>query len=236
MAEYDDAKRKRLEVNFGHAAAGVVFTDIETAYIDESVKIGAGTKIGPNVELVGETVIGRDCKILQGTRIENSTVGDETKVDHSVVLDSKIGNNTAVGPFAYLRPNSIIGDDVKVGDFVEIKNSNISHGTKISHLTYVGDSDLGENINVGCGVVFVNYDGKDKHRSTVGDGSFIGCNTNIISPVTLEAGVYVAAGSTVTGDVPSGSLYVARAKPKLINGWVNKRGLLVNRIKKENKE
>ena len=147
------------------------------------------------------------------------------EIQTSVVLESQVGAKSKVGPFAYLRPKSIIGKECKVGDFVEVKNSSFGDGSKASHLTYIGDSDVGRDVNIGCGVVFVNYDGSQKHRSTVGDGAFIGCNTNLVSPVKVEDGAYIAAGSTVTKDVPEDALCVARAKQKNIEGWAAKRGL-----------
>jgi bifunctional UDP-N-acetylglucosamine pyrophosphorylase/glucosamine-1-phosphate N-acetyltransferase len=141
----------------------------------------------------------------------------------SVLTECAVGEGSTVGPFAYLRPDADVGKNVKIGDFVEIKNSRIGDGTKVSHLTYVGDSDLGENINLGCGVVFVNYDGREKHRSVVGEGAFIGCNVNIVSPVNVGENAYIAAGTTVTTDVPAGSLSVGRARTKHIPGWVERR-------------
>jgi len=137
--------------------------------------------------------------------------------------DVKIGANCSVGPFAYIRPGSVIGDKVKVGDFVEIKNANIGNGTKISHLTYVGDSDVGERVNFGCGSVIVNYDGKSKFRSTVEDDAFIGCNTNLVSPVTVRKGAYTAAGSTITDEVPECALAIARARQINKENWTDKR-------------
>ena len=134
-----------------------------------------------------------------------------------------MGKNTNVGPFAYVRPGCTIGDDIKVGDFVEVKNSTIGNGTKISHLTYVGDTDLGERINLGCGTVTVNYDGKKKYRCTVGDDSFIGCNTNMVAPVTIGRGSYIAAGSTITEDVPEDALAIARSRQTVLEGWAAKR-------------
>ena len=224
--EYLKLEEKRIEINKKHLENGVDFVDIRTSYIEETVTIGKGTKVYPNVVLEGTVSIGENCIIGQGTKIVNSKIGDETKVESSYILDSTVGNNTSVGPFAYLRPNSTIGDGCKVGDFVEVKNSKIGNGSKASHLSYIGDSDVGEKVNIGCGVVFVNYDGVEKHRSVVEDGAFIGCNVNIISPVTIEEGAYVAAGSTVTLNVPRGTLCVARAKARIIDGWVSKRGLL----------
>ena len=230
--QYRIKTEERLARNLAHAAAGVVFEDIERAYIDGDVRIGAGAYIGYDVTIRGHSEIGKGCRIEAGTRIENCIIGDEATVDHSVMTDSSVGARSAIGPFAYLRPGSRVGADVKIGDFVEVKNSSVGDGTKVSHLTYIGDADVGRDINIGCGVVFVNYDGKEKHRSTVGDGAFIGCNVNIISPVTIEAGAYIAAGSTVTRDVPSGSLAVSREKLRVVDGWVERRGLLADRLAK----
>jgi bifunctional UDP-N-acetylglucosamine pyrophosphorylase/glucosamine-1-phosphate N-acetyltransferase len=223
--EYKELEEKRLAVAIRHLENGVNFVDIHTAYIDEGVVIGEGTLIGPCVTIEGETVIGKNCKILQNSRIQDSVIGDEVEIQASHVLESKVGDKTKVGPFAYLRPKSIIGKSCKVGDFVEVKNSSFGDGSKASHLTYIGDSDIGRDVNLGCGVVFVNYDGTNKYRSTIGDGAFIGCNTNLVSPVKVEDGGYSAAGSTVTEDVPEDALCIARARQKNIEGWAEKRGL-----------
>ena len=171
-------------------------------------------------------MIGKDCVIGQNSKIKDSKIGDGTDIMSSVITESAVGERTHIGPFAYLRPGSKIGNDCKVGDFVEIKNSSFGDGTKASHLAYIGDSDVGAGVNIGCGVVFVNYDGRDKHRSNVGDGAFIGCNTNLVSPVNVEEKAYIAAGSTITQDVPAGALAIAREKQRNLEGWVEKRGLL----------
>lgn len=226
LKEYEELERKRYEINLKHLGAGVKFIDLKAAYIDESVIIGKGTTIYPGVILEGNTRIGQNCLIGQNSRIVDSEIGNETEVQNSVILKSKVGNNTTIGPFAYMRPNSTLGDHVKLGDFVEIKNSSMGNGSKASHLTYIGDSDVGENVNLGCGVVFVNYDGKNKHRSIVKDNAFLGCNVNVVSPVTIEEGAYIAAGTTVTADVPSGALCIGRAKERKIEGWTAKRGLI----------
>jgi bifunctional UDP-N-acetylglucosamine pyrophosphorylase/glucosamine-1-phosphate N-acetyltransferase len=240
---FEREKNKRIERNLAYAERGVKFVDIETAYIDEGTEIGDGTEIGSCVtigdgsEIGAGCVIGQNCvisgsrvhdgaKAEQGSRIIDSIIGAGTTVLMSVLISCVVGENSAVGPFAYLRPDSDIGSNVRVGDFVEIKNSRIGDGTKVSHLSYVGDSDLGENINVGCGVVFVNYDGMEKHRSEVEDNAFIGCNVNIVSPVKVGESAYIAAGTTVTKDVPAGSLSVGRSRTKNILGWVERRGLL----------
>ena len=138
-------------------------------------------------------------------------------------LDSEIRENTTVGPFAYVRPNCVVGSNARIGDFVELKNTNIGNGTKVSHLTYVGDSDVGENCNFGCGTVTVNYDGKKKYRTTIGNNVFIGCNSNLVAPVTLKDGAYTAAGSTITDEVPENNLAIARARQVNKETWKDRR-------------
>ena len=226
IKEYELLEKARIERNLEYMEAGVNFIDVRTAYIDEGVKIGAGTTIYPCVAIEGNVEIGKNCTIGQNSRIKDSVIGDGTSVQSSVIIESSVGSETSVGPFAYLRPNSHVGNKCKVGDFVEIKNSKLGDGAKASHLTYVGDSDVGERVNLGCGVVFVNYDGSKKHRYVVEDDAFIGCNVNLVSPVHVGRNAYVAAGSTITNDVPDGALYVARAKGKSLEGWVEKKGIL----------
>jgi bifunctional UDP-N-acetylglucosamine pyrophosphorylase/glucosamine-1-phosphate N-acetyltransferase len=243
-AEYYEKQRMENRArNLVHAARGVLFRELDSVFIDDGVLIGSGTRIEQNVSISGDSVIGEGCllgqgsvihnsrlgdrcEIIQGARVFGSELGEAVSVLFSVILDSNIGARTVVGPFAYVRPGSAVGEDVKVGDFVELKNSAIGDNTKISHLTYVGDADVGTDVNLGCGVVFVNYDGRDKHRSSVGNGAFIGCNVNIVSPVEIGDGAYVAAGTTVTGNVPPESLSVGRSREKIIEGWVRRRGLL----------
>ena len=229
IKEYEKLERQRISRNLDYLEAGVRFIDIRTAYIDEGVTIGAGTVIYPCVVIEGDVTIGENCTIGQNSRIKDSVIGDDTSIQSSVILESKVGSGTSVGPFAYLRPNSEVGDGCKVGDFVEIKNSKLGDGAKAAHLTYVGDSDVGERVNLGCGVVFVNYDGSRKYRSVVEDGAFIGCNVNLVSPVHVGKDAYIAAGSTITEDVPDGALYVARAKGRTLEGWVEKKGILKNK-------
>jgi bifunctional UDP-N-acetylglucosamine pyrophosphorylase/glucosamine-1-phosphate N-acetyltransferase len=223
---YERQEKERLRINLGFAAGGVRFTDIRAAYIDEGASIGAGSLIGPCVVIEGGTRIGENCRIGQNTRIRDSLIGDGAEVEQSVIVESRVGARSKIGPFAYIRPGSAIGEDAKVGDFVEVKNSSLGKGSKASHLTYIGDSDIGDGVNLGCGVVFVNYDGRDKHRSAVGKGAFVGCNANIVSPVSVGEGAYVAAGTTVTADVPDGALAVGRTKQRNLAGWVARRGLL----------
>ena len=226
MKKYKAQEAKRVEINLRHLENGVEFVDLYTAYIEEEVKIGRGTVIGPCVTLKGNTVIGENCIIGQNSRVENCRIADGAEIQSSVLLDSSVGEETKVGPFAYVRPGSRVGAHCKVGDFVEIKNSTFGDGSKASHLTYIGDSDVGSGVNLGCGVVFVNYDGTNKYRSTVEDGAFIGCNSNLVSPVTVGAGAYIGAGSTVTEDVEADALYVARAKGVTKEGWVSRKGIL----------
>ena len=214
---------KRKEINEGFAKRGVYFQNIENTFIDPEVEIGEDVKILTGTILSGNTKIGNGCVVGPNTRIENSTIGDGTKVDNAVVLDSEIGQNTNVGPFTYIRPHSKIGDNCKVGDFVEIKNAVLGDGTKVSHLTYVGDSDVGKKVNFGCGTVTVNYDGKKKYRTKIGDNAFIGCNTNLISPVEVGDGAYIAAGSTIVEEVPGKTLAIARARQVIKTNWKDKR-------------
>jgi bifunctional UDP-N-acetylglucosamine pyrophosphorylase/glucosamine-1-phosphate N-acetyltransferase len=229
--EYEAMEKARIQRNLDYMEAGVTFIDVKTAYIDEGVKIGRGTVIYPCVVLEGDVTIGENCIIRQNTRIKDSTIGNGTTIESSVILESRIGDETSVGPFAYLRPNSTVGNNCKVGDFVELKNSSMGDGAKAAHLTYIGDSDVGEKVNLGCGVVFVNYDGSQKYRSVVEDGAFIGCNVNLVSPVHVGKGAYVAAGSTITEDVPGDALYVARARGRIIENWVKKKGILIRKKK-----
>ena len=226
MKKYKAQEAKRVEINLRHLENGVEFVDLYTAYIEEDVEIGRGTVIGPCVTLKGNTVIGENCVIGQNSRVENCRIADGAEIQSSVLLDSSVGEGTKVGPFAYVRPGSRVGANCKVGDFVEIKNSSFGDGSKASHLTYIGDSDVGSGVNLGCGVVFVNYDGTNKYRSTVEDGAFIGCNSNLVSPVTVGAGAYIGAGSTVTEDVEADALYVARARGVTKEGWVSRKGIL----------
>lgn len=205
------------------SAAAVRFLDKESAYIGPRVRVGGGTVILPGTILRGETVIGGSCEIGPNTMIRDCVIGDRVTVNASQLNESTVDDGTAVGPFAYVRPHCHVGRDVKVGDFVELKNSTIGDGTKISHLTYVGDTDAGAHINFGCGTVTVNYDGTAKFRTTIGDNAFIGCNTNLVAPVKIGDGAYTAAGSTVTEDVPADSLCIARCPQTIKVQWAAKR-------------
>ncbi|MCL2540608.1 MAG: hypothetical protein FWE53_04260 [Firmicutes bacterium] len=176
--------------------AGVIIPHPEVVFIDDSVKIGNGTVIEPFNIIKGSTVIGQDVHLLAGNNI----------------ADSEIGSGCRIGPYAHLRPGSIISDNCRIGNFVEIKKSVIGAGSKIAHLTYVGDSEIGENVNLGCGTVTVNYDGKQKHKTVIGNGAFVGSNVNLVAPITIGKSAVVAAGSTVTEDVPDYALAIARER------------------------
>ena len=223
LAEAEEILRKRI--NLKHMENGVTLVDPKTTYIGADVEIGKDTIVYPNNILEGKTIIGNNCVLYQNSRIKDSTIGDNVDIQSSVILESKIGDNTTVGPFAYIRPESAIGNNARIGDFVEIKKSSIGDGTKVSHLTYIGDAEVGSGCNFGCGTVVVNYDGKVKNKTIIGDNSFIGCNTNLVSPVKVGDNTYIAAGSTITNEVHEGDLAVARAKQRNIPGWFEKKGL-----------
>ncbi|MDO4671007.1 MAG: bifunctional UDP-N-acetylglucosamine diphosphorylase/glucosamine-1-phosphate N-acetyltransferase GlmU [Aerococcus sp.] len=191
---------------------GVTFLDPATTYIDDEVVIGQDTIIEGNVHLEGKTVIGSSCHIGSQSTIVDTVLADDVVVKSSVLESAVVGQGSDVGPMAHLRPKAVIKEHVHIGNFVEVKNATIGNNTKVGHLTYIGDADLGEGINVSCGVIFSNYDGYKKHRSTIGDHSFIGANVNIVSPVTVADHSFLAAGSTITADVPSRAMGIARAR------------------------
>ena len=198
---------------------GVEIWDYQSCYVDPTVRVGRGTVLMPGTILRGGTVVGEDCVIGPNALLENARVGSGSTVNTSQIYDASVGCNVQVGPYAYIRPNSVIEDDAKVGNCVEIKNSHIGQGTKVAHLTYVGDSDVGRNVNFGCGTVTVNYDRAKKHRTTIEDNAFIGCNTNLVAPVSVGRGAYTAAGSTITDDVPAQALAIARARQTNKRDW-----------------
>lgn len=210
--------RKKI-INY-HLDNGVTILNPDATYIDLDVKIENDVILHPNIFLYGNTLIQEDCEIFPNTKIVNSVIGKNTKIESSVIYGSRVGKNTTIGPFAYLRLNSFVGDDVKIGDFVELKNCNIGNKTKISHLSYVGDADVGEKCNLGCGTITVNYNGMEKNRTIIGDECFIGCNSNLIAPVDIENKSYIAAGTTVTEKVDSNSLAIGRCRQKNIKNWV----------------
>ena len=218
-------EEKRLAVLEKYADAGVIFEGIDGVVIEETVVIGIGTRIEPGVVIKGDTIIGEGCLLTSGSRVEDCVIGDRTIINASQCYRSRIGNEVTVGPFSHIRPDSDLADHVHIGDFVEVKNSFIGVGASVSHLTYVGDSDVGRNVNFGCGCVTVNYDGVNKHRCRVGDNAFIGCNTNLVAPVEVGDNTFIAAGSTITDAVTDGDFAIARARQ------VNKKGLGAKKLK-----
>ncbi len=206
-----------------HLENGVEFVSTDGVLIMPEVEIGQDTVILPGTILKGKTKIGNGCQIGPNSLLENSVVGDETIFNASQCYESIIHDHVKIGPFCHIRPNSEIMDNVKIGDFVEVKNSTIGEYTAVSHLTYVGDSDVGRNVNFGCGVVTVNYDGVHKHRCVIEDNAFIGCNTNLVAPVHIGNGAYTGAGSTITKDVPEDALGIARARQSNIEGFAAKK-------------
>lgn len=202
-----------------HLQRGITIVSPASTFIGNDVTIGKDTIIHPNNTITGKSCIGNRCNLETNNNLHDVNIGDEVEISNTVASKCSVGSFSSVGPFAYIRPNSIIGKNCKIGDFVEVKNSNIGNNTKASHLTYIGDSEVGNNINFGCGTVTVNYDGSNKFKTVIEDDVFIGCNTNLIAPVVLKKGSFVAAGSTITKDVPSENLGLARSKQINIENW-----------------
>lgn len=212
----------RLRINKQHMMNGVTIIDPLTTYIESDVVIGSDTVIEPNVMLKGDTQIGNDVIVTSGSTIADSKIADGVTVKHSVIAESEVGEHTTIGPFAQLRPGSILGTDVKIGNFVEIKKAKLDDEAKVSHLSYIGDAEIGARTNIGCGAITVNYDGKNKFKTIVGKDAFIGCNSNLVAPVTIGDASFIAAGSTITDDVPEKSLALGRARQTTKDGYYNK--------------
>jgi bifunctional UDP-N-acetylglucosamine pyrophosphorylase / glucosamine-1-phosphate N-acetyltransferase len=210
LAKAEALMRERILSH--HMRQGVTIIDPSSTYIETEVEIGRDTVLYPGTIIGSGTIIGEDCVIGPHSQLMNCRVGNGVEIKQSVLMDSQIDDEATVGPFAYVRPNSHIGEAVKIGDFVEIKNTSLGKGSKVSHLTYLGDAEVGSGVNVGCGTVTVNYDGVNKHKTVIKDGSFIGCNTNLVAPVTVGEDAYIAAGSTITRDVPDEALAIARER------------------------
>ncbi len=208
----------------GLMAAGVTVMDPSNTYIDYGVKIGVDSILYPNIHIEGDSTVGEGCVIEEGSKIIDSTIGDGCRIrSHSLVESSSIGRGVVIGPFARLRPGSILEEGVKIGNFVEVKNSTIKKGTKANHLSYIGDATIGEGVNIGAGTITCNYDGFKKHRTVVEDGAFIGSDTQLIAPVRVGRGAYIGSGTTVTKDVPPGALALSRVEQKNIEGWVERK-------------
>lgn len=223
LAEAERVMRSRIAEM--HMRNGVTIINPETTYISADAKIGRDTILQPGTMIEGNSIIGEDCKIGPNSQIVDSVIGDGTTVHSSVILSSRIGNATTVGPYAHVRPDSTLGNHVKVGNFVEVKKSTLGEGSKVSHLSYIGDAEIGSHVNIGCGTITVNYDGKNKFTTTIEDDAFVGCNSNLIAPVTVGKGAYVAAGSTITKNVPESSLAIARARQENKEGYAKKLNL-----------
>lgn len=221
LFELNDIARKTVIDK--HLENGIEFTCTDGVVIEKDVVIGKGTVIDCNVSLRSGTVIGEDCHIGSGCVLSNTKVGNGVSLNYVQAYDAVIDEKATIGPFVHIRPNSHIMNGVKIGDFVEVKNSTVGECTSVSHLTYIGDSDVGANVNFGCGVVTVNYNGKDKFRCEIEDNAFIGCNTNIVAPVHIGKGAYTAAGSTITGNVPDDALAIERGKTIIKEGYAHKK-------------
>jgi bifunctional UDP-N-acetylglucosamine pyrophosphorylase / glucosamine-1-phosphate N-acetyltransferase len=223
LAEAERIMRSRI--NESHMRNGVTIIDPANTYIESDVVIGQDTILLPGTILKGRTVIGADCQIGPNSEIDTCEVGDETVIRQSAAYNSTIGSLVNIGPFAHIRPDSAINDEVKIGNFVEIKKAVFGKGSKASHLSYIGDAEVGSDVNIGCGSITVNYDGKNKFLTKIEDGVFIGCNSNLVAPVTIGKGAYVAAGSTVTKNVPGNALSIARAQQVNKENYVDKLNL-----------
>ena len=220
LAEAERVMRHRLAEM--HMRNGVTIINPDNTYISADAEIGRDTVLQPGTMIEGKTVIGDGCTIGPNSQIVDSKIGDQTTIHSSVVLQSEIGSNTAIGPFAHIRPETNLGDSVRIGNFVEVKKSTLGDGSKAAHLSYIGDANVGSGVNFGCGTIVVNYDGKKKHVTTVEDDAFIGCNSNLIAPVTVGKGAYVAAGSTISKNVPKNSLAIARVRQENKEDYVSK--------------
>lgn len=221
LSEAEEVLRKRI--NEKYMLEGVVLENPSNIFIEDGVKIGRDTIIHSGAKIMGDTTIGEDCVITGDSTICDSIIEDNVIIKSSVIEKSHVGEGTDIGPFAHLRPNAKLGKHVHIGNFVEVKNATVGNFTKAGHLAYVGDADLGEHINIGCGAIFVNYDGINKHRSKIEDQAFIGSNANIVAPVHIGEKGFIAAGSTITKDVSSGDLSIERGQQANIPGWVKRR-------------
>ena len=213
----------RRRKNEALMAEGVTLMDPETTYVDVDVVVGRDTVIYPGTWREGRTVIGEGCEIGPNSRFQNVKVGAHVTAHFCYAHECEIADGVTLGPYVHIRPDTKLAAGVKIGNFVEVKNSVVGEGTKLPHLSYIGDSDIGAGVNMGCGTITVNYDGKKKFRTTVGDGAFVGCNSNLVAPVRVGDNAYVGAGSTITKDIPEGDLAIARAHQKNITGWADKR-------------
>jgi len=211
-------------INQSWMARGVTMEDPERTLIEAEVKLGPDTVIEPGVRLVGKTRIGRNCWVQAGSRIVDSVVEDNVEVRQgSVIEQSKVGSGTSIGPMAHLRPGSMVGKNVRIGNFVELKKTVIGDRSMAAHLTYLGDAVIGKDVNIGCGVITCNFDGFRKNRTIIEDNAFVGSDTQLVAPVRVGKGAYIGSGSTITEDVPPGSLAIARANQVIKEKWLKNR-------------
>lgn len=217
-----DFNEKKLSINQKLIENGVFIMDPNNTYIDEDVVIGEDTTIYPNVFILKGSKIGNNVTILPNSYLSNAIIKDGTTIDSSKIVDSEVGENSVVGPMSHLRNHTCVKGEARIGNFVEFKNTNFDLGSKCAHLTYVGDSDVGKKVNFGCGVVTVNYDGKNKFRTTIKDGAFIGSNVNLIAPVTIGENALLAAGSTINKDIEDGDMGIARPRVEVKSGYGQK--------------
>ncbi len=224
----------RNDTNESLMAAGVTIEDPATTYVDRDVTIGADTILHPGVSIEGTTTIGTGCEIHSGSRLVNARIGDGTTIlSHCVIIEASVGDRATVGPFAHLRKGADVRERARVGNFVELKKTVLGPGSKASHLTYLGDATIGANVNIGAGTITCNYDGSQKHPTTIEDGAFIGSDSQLIAPVTIGKGAYVGTGTTVRENVPADSLAVSAGKQRNIEGWVEKRQKAKGKRQKE---
>ncbi|AST93980.1 UDP-N-acetylglucosamine diphosphorylase/glucosamine-1-phosphate N-acetyltransferase [Sutcliffiella cohnii] len=220
LSQAEQIMQKRI--NKKHMVNGVSIIDPANTYISAEAMIGRDTVIYPGTVIIGKTTIGEDCHVGPHSEIKDCVIGNNTSIRQSVAHESEIGNDVQIGPFAHIRPASTIGNEVKLGNFVEVKKSTFGDGSKASHLSYIGDAEVGKDVNLGCGSITVNYDGSKKHLTKIEDGVFVGCNSNLVAPVTIGKGAYIAAGSTITEDVPGEALSIARARQVNKENYVQK--------------
>ena len=220
LAQCEAVLQQRLRDHW--MAEGVTFVDPSSCTLSEDCRFGRDVVIEPQTHLRGSCRIGDNCRLGPGSLLDNAKLGNDVSVLHSVVREATVGNGVAIGPFAHLRPAADIADGCRIGNFVEVKKSQVGAGSKINHLSYIGDASLGENVNVGAGTITANYDGVRKHRTVIGEGSKTGANSVLVAPVTLGSKVTVGAGSTITKDVPDGALAIGRAKQLSKEGWADR--------------
>ena len=220
LAQCEAVLQQRLREHW--MAEGVTFIDPASCTLSETCQFGRDVVIEPQTHFRGECRIGDNCRLGPGTLVEDAVIGDEVTAVHSVIREASVGNGVAIGPFAHLRPAAEIGDNCRIGNFVEVKKSQLGVGSKVNHLSYIGDASLGDNVNVGAGTITANYDGVNKHRTVIGSGSKTGANSVLVAPVSMGDNVTIGAGSTITKDVPDGALAIGRAKQLTKEGWANR--------------